>query len=131
MVCGGTVGPRRSDTDTVGPTSVSPTGQLDSDNCRWSILVGRILHPNFQVGRILHPNFSVGRIGSLEKQRKKERQEEPTKPKQSTTDEEKCQGKPADSKGLPSSAAAPTARSPGHSTSSRIPQPVGDLSNSV
>jgi hypothetical protein len=77
-----------------------------------------------------HPNFSVGRIGSLDKQRK-ERQEEPTKPKQSTADEEKWQGKPADSKGLPSSAAAPTARSPGPSTSSRTPPPVAVLSNSV
>lgn len=96
-------------------------GRAGHRRSRWFFLVGRI---HFRG----HHNFLVGRIGSLENREKKA---EPTKPKQSTTDEEKWQGKPADSKGLPSSAAAPTARSPGPSTSPKTHPPVAALSNSV
>ena len=89
----------------------------------------------FLVGRLGRGHCPVGRIASctifVRQNDEKREEERRSRTSAGTADGETWQGKPADSRGLPSSAAGPTARSPAPYTSSRTPPPVTALSNSA
>jgi len=95
-----------------GPTGSWTSSVVGGLLSRWA----RSIYP---VGRIASCFFLEDKTAKKERQRRKRG----SRTSAGTADGETWQGKPADSRGLPSSAAGPTARSPAPYTSSRTPPP--------